>query len=157
MSAPYGGAVLHGNLEIAALLEAAGADTSRVETVDRFVGACLAGNRTAVETAIAQDPALLLRVLDKRGDLVARAAELERSAAVRLLIELGFEVNARHRTTALHEAALRGNLPILKVLLDLGADPTIVDESYNSTPTGWAEHNGHPHIVAFLNHTGTAI
>ena len=32
---------------------------------------------------------------------------------VRLLIELGFNVNVRERTAALHEAAMRGNLAAL--------------------------------------------
>jgi len=46
--------------------------------------------------------------------------------------------NARHRTTALHEAALRGNLQIITLLIELGADPSIVDEEHDSTPLGWA-------------------
>ena len=154
---PYEGAILHGNLHVAELLAAAGADTTRTDPLTRFIGTCMAGDRGAVAQATAEAPQLLERALAEHGDLVARAAELGRPTAIHQLVELGFDVNARHRTTALHEAALRGNLPILKVLLDLGADPTIVDESYNSTPTGWAEHNGHSHIVAFLNHTGTAI
>ncbi len=132
---PYEGAVLHGNLEIAALLEAAGADPT-AGPLTRFVGFCLAGDRAAAQEAIAEDPALLPQALDDRPDLVARAAEMDRPDAIRLLVDLGFDVNARRRTTALHEAALRGRLSVVALLVNLGADPTILDESYESTPSG---------------------
>ena len=71
-----------------------------------------------------------------------RAAEQGSYAAVALLIELGFDVNARHRTTALHEAAMRGDVHVIGLLLDHGADPTIRDTGYDATPAGWAEHHG---------------
>lgn len=148
---PYEGAVLHGNLHAADLLAAAGADTSTADPLTRLIGRCLAGNRAAVNDALAADPDLLDLARDRRPDLVARAAELGRVDAVQLLVDLGFDVNARHRTTALHEAALRGDLSMVAHLVDLGADPTIVDESYDSTPRGWAEHNGHDEVVAYLD------
>jgi len=69
---------------------------------------------------------------------------------VRLLAELGFDVNHRKRLTALHQAAFDGNLDLVKALLDLGADPTIQDLSYNSTPLGWAEHNNQHAVIDYL-------
>jgi len=44
---------------------------------------------------------------------------------VALLIELGFDVNARPRTAPLHEAAMRGNIPIIRLLVEHGADPNV--------------------------------
>ena len=44
--------------------------------------------------------------------------------------------------TALHEAACHGRLDALRILLETGADPTIRDERFDSTPAGWAEHFG---------------
>lgn len=151
---PFEGAVLHGNLEIADLLATAGADTTTVEPLDRFIGACLAGNRNAVDEALAADVSLVQRALEAGGDLVARAAELGRPEAIRLLVALGFDVNARHRTTALHEAALRGDLSIVVLLVELGADPTIVDTSFDSTPRGWAHHNGQTAVVDYFDALG---
>ena len=91
----------------------------------------------AVDTARATDQRLLSSALEQRDDLVARAAELGRGDAVRLLVELGFDVNVRHRTTALHEAALRGNLQLAKLLVELGADLDVVDTEWDSPPAGF--------------------
>jgi hypothetical protein len=146
----YEGAVLHGHTEIARLLEAAGADTSVVVDDDRFVGACLAGDADAVAELRAHDTTRLDRVLAARPDLVARAVELGRPAAVTLLVGLGFDVDARDRATALHEAAYRGDDDMVRLLLELGADPTIEDAEHHSTPRGWAEFAGHASTAALL-------
>jgi hypothetical protein len=42
--------------------------------------------------------------------------------------------------TPLHEAAWAGDLELIQRLLDAGADPTITDARFGSTPMGWAEH-----------------
>ena len=147
---PYEGALLHGNLAIAERLVAAGAHPTIVDPLTPFIGACLAGDRPAVDEAIAGDSQLLTSTLARHSDLVARATELGRPDAIRLLVDLGFDVNARSRTTALHEAAQRGDLPIASLLIGLGANPDIVDTEFDSTPAGWAEHNGHNEVGEYL-------
>jgi hypothetical protein len=52
--------------------------------------------------------------------------------------------------TALHEAANRGHLDIVKILLANGADASIVEPRWGGTPAGWAEHGGHPETAAML-------
>jgi hypothetical protein len=42
--------------------------------------------------------------------------------------------------TPLHDAAWAGDLELIQRLLDAGADPTITDARFGSTPLGWAEH-----------------
>ena len=147
---PYESAVVGGNADIAALLADAGADTSTVDPVSRFVGACLAGDRRAVDAALAADPTLTAQTLQRAPNLVARAAESGRANAVRLAVRLGFDVNARNRTTALHEAALRGDLDLVRLLVDLGADVTIHDTDHDSTPGGWATWAGHTEVADYL-------
>lgn len=82
-----------------------------------------------VRQAIAAEPAA-----------IRRAAELRRPDAVRLLAELGFDVNAVQGISALHEAASAGGLAMVELLLSLGADPNQRDCSFDSTPLGRAEH-----------------
>ena len=67
-----------------------------------------------------------------------------------MLIELGFDVNARPRTAPLHEAAMHGNVPMIRLLLDHGADPNVHDTAYHATPAGWAEHHGQPEAQQLL-------
>lgn len=42
--------------------------------------------------------------------------------------------------TALHEAARIGEMTLIRLLLEHGADPDIRDSGYDATPGGWAEH-----------------
>jgi ankyrin repeat protein len=147
---PYETAVLHGNIDIALMLAETGADTATVDPVSAFVGACMAGDRAAVDRVLAGDPSLVHQALEREPDLLRRAAELGRGPAVSLLVDLGYDVNARHRTTALHEAALRGDLDLVRLLVDLGADPTIEDTEHHSTPEGWANYSGQTETAAYL-------
>ena len=43
--------------------------------------------------------------------------------------------------TAMHLAAQNGSVGCLKLLLDRGADHTIVDGAHGGTPLGWAEYS----------------
>jgi hypothetical protein len=52
---PYEGALLHGNLEIAALLALAGADTTVAEPLTPFIGLCLAADDDDAHDALAAD------------------------------------------------------------------------------------------------------
>ena len=96
------------------------------------------------------DPACAQRAIERCPDQLVRAAEQDSYEAVALLIELGFDVNARSRTAPLHEAAMRGNVAVIRLLLDHGADPNIHDTGYDATPAGWAEHHGQPEAQQLL-------
>ena len=53
--------------------------------------------------------------------------------------------------TALHLAAERGHLPVVAILLDAGADRTIRDANFESTPLSWAGHNDQKDAQALLS------
>ncbi|CAN5446742.1 hypothetical protein BH09PLA1_BH09PLA1_15470 [soil metagenome] len=72
-------------------------------------------------------------------------------ATVRWLIDHGADVNARvviwqHPTSQLHLAVADGNVAIVKLLMDAGADLSVQDAKYNATPQQWAEHFGRAEI-----------
>jgi len=148
-------AALAGCPELARWLVARGAAPPRADGVDGLVAAILAGDREAVER-------LRPSVADARRErpaLVVWAAARRNLAAIELLVELGFDVNARGRTdipmeqaweTALHEAAGRGDVEMARLLLRLGADPDVHDARFDATPLGWAEHFGQPEMVELL-------
>jgi hypothetical protein len=147
---PYQGAIRNGNLDIARWLADAGATTDGVDPLDRFVGAALAPDPAQLATLLAADDTLLDRARVEHPDLVARAAELGRADAVRLLVASGFDVNALAGATALHRAAWAGDVELARLLVDLGADPSITDTEHAGTPLGWAAHGGRPAMVAYL-------
>ena len=85
---------------------------------------------------MAGDPGLLARARQERRGLVAWAAAHAGPDAVRLAIELGWDLNRRARTdvpldqeweTGLHDAAANGDVEMVRLLLALGADPTLKD------------------------------
>jgi ankyrin repeat protein len=126
---------------IVAMLEAAGA-RSALDDVQAFLAAGTAGDRETVAAMRAIDPTVVERAITREPGQLIRAAGRDSLEGVRLLIELGFDVNARERTAALHEAAMRGNLAIIELLLDHGANPNMHDTGYDATPAAWAEHHG---------------
>jgi ankyrin repeat protein len=137
-------AAFQGHPEIVAMLDRAGARND-LDDADVFLCAATAGDRTRAEEMLRADPALRERALARRPEQLVRAAGGNRLEAVALLIELGFDVNAVDRTTplhvtALHEAAMRGNMGIIRLLVAHGADPNTRDSGYDGTPAGWAGH-----------------
>lgn len=153
---PYEAAVRAGNREIAEELLRHGAKKVALDPLQTFAAACVAGDRDQALALLAANPELKPQLgLHGRVDLVQRAVEANRPEAVRLLAELGFELSgvsprAGLDRTPLHNAAWAGNLPMVQLLLELGADPNARDPQYNATPLGWAEHNHQLDVAAYL-------
>ena len=121
---PVQEAALSGHLDVVSLLVDAGASWEH-DDVDALLAAAMASDRAAVGRLLAADPGVRERAIERCPDQLVRAAGQDGYEAVALLIELGFDVNARHRTAPLHEAAMRGDVPVIRLLLDHGADPNV--------------------------------
>jgi hypothetical protein len=143
-------AALWGYPQIVDLLSAAGAGPP-LDELYLFYAGCMRGDRAQAERMIRLDPSLAERAIRERPDQLVRAAEKNSLEAVALLIDLGFDVNAMNRTAALHEAAMRGNLKMIKFLLRHGADPNARDRSFDATPAGWAEHHNQTEAAEHLS------
>lgn len=141
-------AVRRGSREVAGLLLAAGASVPDVDDVEVFLSACLAGDRATVESMRTTERVAAARA--RRPDAILVATEVGRASAVRLLAKLGFDVHAGHRITPLHQAAYDGDVELVTLLLELGAEPTRRDHSFDATPLGWAEHNHQETTAALL-------
>ena len=146
---PVQEAALNGHMDLVAILVDAGAVWEH-DQVDELIANAMSGDRDAVQQLLATDAGLRERAIERVPDQLVRAAEQDSYDAVALLIELGFDVNTRSRTAPLHEAAMRGNLPVIRLLLEHGADPDLRDTGYEATPAGWAEHHEQPEAGALL-------
>jgi ankyrin repeat protein len=147
-----------GNREIAELLVAAGAEHRELGPVERLVAACMRADRAEVEALATEE--LVRRAEHDRAPL-AYAAMLGRRDAVRLMLDVGFDINVlgggpgpmrgAAQGTALHAAAFQGDVELVRDLLAWGADPTILDPAFQSTARGWAESAGQQQIVDLLD------
>ena len=143
---PYGEAIYHGNETIAEYLASCSAKTFPLDDLDRFAGACIRGDRDRARTLLARDP-LLIEKLGERGNaLMENAIGADNQDAVRLMAKLGFDLNA----CGMYEAARYGHLDMIKLLVDLGADPSQRDGGHGIDAIGHASHYQQDHVIDYL-------
>lgn len=128
-------AIMRGRRNIAELLLRHGATPVPLPPRDEFRAAYMNGDAAAARALIAQHPefrASAAPLLD--------AADGGHLDAVRLLLDLGFPVDARGAggDTALHQAAIRGHLLVARLLVERGAPLEVRDTTHQATPVGWA-------------------
>jgi ankyrin repeat protein len=138
---PYTLAVTQGRADLATLLRQHGAADDTAGT-DRFLAACQQADQAAVQRQLAHDPGLPGRLTAaQQAAAMIRAAETGNTAALALMLDLGFPVDARGGDdggTALHAAAHAGSADAVRLLLDRGADIEARDATWNSAPLVWA-------------------
>ncbi|MGW0523802.1 ankyrin repeat domain-containing protein [Crossiella sp. NPDC003009] len=149
-------ALRNGHRDLAELLRRLGAGEPELGPVDAFLAAALAGDAAAV----AATPAAVVQAARAaRPGLVVWAAGLRRPESVKLLVDNGFDVNARGRgdvpleqpwQTALHTAIQVGDIEVVRLLLRLGADPGIRDCRFDGDARSWAEHFGRAEVLELL-------
>lgn len=95
-----------------------------------------------------------LKTLQKRitaetdlSPLLFAVVEAGHAKVVRWLIRRGVDVNHPNAqgTTPLHTAAWQGRLPVVKLLVEAGAQVHATDDEYDATPAQWARHNLETH------------
>ena len=147
---PYGEAIYHGNEAIAEYLAACGARTFPLDDLDRFAGACIRGdqgrNRDRARALLARNPLLIEKLAERGNALMENAIGSDNRDAVRLMADLGFDLNA----CGMHEAARYGHLDMIKLLVELGADPSQRDGGQGIDAIGHASHYQQDHVVDYL-------
>jgi ankyrin repeat protein len=144
-------AIGNGHARVADVLVTVGATAAPLDPPDELLAACMRGDREAVRALLAEDEGLAAAARARDPHRIAGAVEAGRPEAVRLLVELGFDVNARHGApTALHLAAYGGARELVDLLLELGADPSVRDRDFDATPAGWARHAHHDELADHL-------
>lgn len=153
---PYQEARREGNHAIAEYLLQCGAKKIELDPIETFALACIAGRRDEVRVRLAEDPAMLDKLGPRgRAELIHRAVDGKQPDGLRLIVELGIDVNAMIPASGLdrsplHNAAGWGTLEMVKLLLELGADPSLRDATYHAAPIGWAWHAQREEVIEYL-------
>jgi hypothetical protein len=137
---PYRLATSLGRRDLAALLRRYRARDDATDT-ERFLSACLHADRARARRQLARDPGLVGRLTQAERSAIVHAAETGNTAAVALMLDLGFPIEIRggdHGGTPLHVAAYAGSAEAVRLLLDHGADIEARDTTWDDTPLGWA-------------------
>jgi ankyrin repeat protein len=132
-------AVRAGRTDTAARLRAAGAPDD-VTNTDRFIGACISGDRPAAEGILAGHPDLPGRLAGQDQAVIVDAAGSCPAGIIALMLDLGFSPHARNDSgeQPLHSAAYYGNAAVVQLLLAAGADVDARDTRFDGTPLGFA-------------------
>jgi len=148
-----------GHPDLVRYLVALGATEPDLRPGQKFAAAALVADHAAIAELRAAHPGVAEAAGRRRPSLIVWAAAQGQPGSVELLAGLGFDVNAMGRSdapasdpwqTALHVAAMEGNLGLAQSLLSLGADPDIRDQRFDSTPLGWARYFGQQQLIDLL-------
>ncbi len=145
-----------GNDRIAEYLVRHGARTVDLGPLETFALACINGRRDEVRQRLGNDPDLLDRLGHHgRVELLHRALDAKNQQGIRLIVELGVDIDGMvpgtgFDRTVLHNAAGWGGLETVTLLIALGANPHLRDLTYHSAPIGWAYHHGQRDVVTHL-------
>lgn len=111
---------------------------------DRFLAACARGDEPEAKSLLAADPSLVDRIQSRNPGILADFAGGGNTAAVRLMLDCGFDVGMARTTpnwvsgeTALHVAAAQGRQAIAELLIERGA-PLEAKRRGGLTPLGVA-------------------
>jgi ankyrin repeat protein len=160
---PLAAALLFGRVECVDALRARGARH------DNLVFAAAAGDAAWVARWLAGDSSIAPALVEHRpacfpfeDDRTAVAEQAlvfaslcGRTDVVRTILDAGINIDAtptgsQWTATALHAAAGQGQRAVVELLVERGADQTIKDIRYQSTPLDWATHLGKDEVVAIL-------
>ena len=153
---PYEEALRAGHPDVAELLVSLGARRVELDELEAFALDCITGRADTVRARLAADPTLVERLGHHgRVEMLHRAVEARRYDGVRLIASLGIDLNAMIPgcgldRAVLHQAALIGDLAMVTLLVELGADTTLRDCTHNAPPLGWATYANQAHVVEYL-------
>lgn len=123
-------------------------------TAEVFAEACKRADADRARELVVSHPALR----NNLDDLFTTAAEEGSVDSIRLLVELGADVNGKtgsprkwpHDTSPLWWAAHVGGLDAVRLLVELGADLHARDPNYDATPLDSANYKGRREVVEYL-------
>ena len=148
----FAAALRAGHPDLAQYLAEHGAATAKLDAAGRLVAACMSEDVETVRMLLQAEPDLAEKAQAADPQLLVEAAGSNRLAAVRLMLESGFDPNpgGRTPTTPLHQAAFRGHVEMAELLLEAGARLGTRDAHHAGTPLQWAMVAGQTGTQTYL-------
>ncbi|MDE0226891.1 MAG: ankyrin repeat domain-containing protein [Gammaproteobacteria bacterium] len=145
-----------GHPDLAQYLADHGAETVELDPRRLFVSACMRADADAARMLLESEPGVVRETQSADPQLLVDAAGSNRLAAVRLMLDLGFDPNPGDSTptTPLHQAAFHGHIDMVKLLVDGGARLDARDAHHAGTPLEWAVVAGQTEVEAYLALSG---
>ena len=156
LSTPSGGtsffemAMRSGDPDLAEFLVAHGASRVELDSLAHFACACMSGNRVRARELLDVEPDLMERLQTFKTGLLHDAASANKLEAVRVLADLGADLDKQSHNAPLHEAAWAGHLEMVRLLIDKGANPWLRDRAHGGTPLMWAHVSGKQEVFDYL-------
>jgi ankyrin repeat protein len=137
---PFVLAVRLGNTSVADVMRAHGADLHSVGPLDELMGACRNRDAKKVGEIQRQHPGVFTTMGPEAYELLVSAAATNRTADVRFMAEIVFDVGGIgvNGATALHVASWNGHVEMVHLLLELRAPVNIRDAIFGTSPLAWA-------------------
>jgi len=136
-------AVRAGKDDTAARLRGLGVPDDATD-VDHFIGACLNADRERAQRLLLDHPGLRDLFDDQDRAVIVQAAGSRPAETIALMCDLGFSPSARNSQgfgwgeQPLHSAAYTGNVEVVRLLLDAGAEVDARDARFDATPLCYA-------------------
>jgi ankyrin repeat protein len=111
---------------------------SRASPAQRLLAACARADGAAAEAVVASHPDVVAGLTPDQRQLIVDRAHANDTAAVALMLRLGFDPLARgvDRWEAIRWAAFHGNVEMMKLLLPHNPPIGVPDPTYGGTPLG---------------------
>jgi ankyrin repeat protein len=154
----YALAAMHGRTDIVDWLRAHDGD-AELSPAERFLAACMRGDRPKVEAMLRGEPRFAAMAKDPGANkLFFEVAGRFDTAALETMLACGFDPAALDYmgATPLHWAAFTGNLAGARVLLAHGAPVDVRDNTYHSPPLGWTDYASTNHTNPRGDYAGVA-
>ena len=113
---------------------------------DRLLISCMLADRELAMSLLTSHPKLVDEFDDEDLTLLAKACweTNNDTEAIRLMLDCGFPLGIpehNHGYSPLHNAAWSGNAEVVRLLLEHGHPPDLIDPQYDSSAVGYAIHS----------------
>lgn len=138
---PYQYAVQMGNTKAAEFLASKGANQN-LNVTAQFIAACMKADRNTAESIMSKHPNIVSSLTKEESRALSDAAWKGKKEALKLMLEFGFDMNAKgeHGASVLHFPCWHGRVDLVEIILRYKPNLEAFCSEFGCTPFAWACH-----------------